>query len=48
MQDPRRQYVPLQDRLSRHDALHAFTTARGSAVFAVPALGRALPLLYAQ
>ena len=36
MKDPRRQFVPLQQRLSAHDALHPHTTARGSAVFAVP------------
>jgi deferrochelatase/peroxidase EfeB len=47
MRDPRRQFVPLQRRLSEHDALHPHTTARGSAVFAVPS-GRAHPLLYAQ
>ena len=44
MKDPRRQFVPLQQRLSTHDALHPHTTARGSAVFAVPRN----PLLYAQ
>ena len=44
MKDPRRQFVPLQERLSAHDALHAHTTARGSAVFAIPRN----PLLYAQ
>jgi deferrochelatase/peroxidase EfeB len=36
MADPRRQYVPLQHRLSEHDALSRFTTHTGSAVFAVP------------
>ena len=47
MNDPRRQYVPLQRRLAAHDALHAFQTAKGSAVFAVPpVLSRSL--LYAQ
>jgi len=44
MKDPRRQFVPLQQRLSTHDALHPHTTVRGSAVFAVPRN----PLLYAQ
>jgi deferrochelatase/peroxidase EfeB len=47
MRDPRRQFVPLQQRLTEYDALHPHTTARGSAVFAVPP-GRAHPLLYAQ
>jgi deferrochelatase/peroxidase EfeB len=44
MKDPRRQFVPLQRRLSQHDALREHTTTRGSAVFAIP---RNL-LLYAQ
>jgi deferrochelatase/peroxidase EfeB len=44
MKDPRRQFVPLQRRLSAHDALHVHTRTRGSAVFAVPRH----PLLYAQ
>jgi deferrochelatase/peroxidase EfeB len=44
MKDPRRQFVPLQRRLSVHDALHVHTRTRGSAVFAVPRH----PLLYAQ
>jgi deferrochelatase/peroxidase EfeB len=44
MKDPRRQFVPLQRRLSRHDALTAHTTTRGSAVFAIPRD----PLLYGQ
>ena len=47
MQDPRRQYVPLQRRLSELDALHPYTTTKGSAVFAIPP-GPAHPLLYAQ
>jgi deferrochelatase/peroxidase EfeB len=47
MQDPRRQYVPLQRRLSEHDALHPHTRTSGSAVFAIPP-GPAHPLLYAQ
>jgi deferrochelatase/peroxidase EfeB len=34
--DPRRQYVPLQQRLTNHDALHAHTRHTGSAVFAIP------------
>ena len=46
MQDPRRQFVPLQRRLAEHDALHPHTTARGSAVFAIPA--NPSSLLYAQ
>jgi deferrochelatase/peroxidase EfeB len=44
MKDPRRQFVPLQRRLSGLDALHVHTRTRGSAVFAVPSD----PLLYAQ
>jgi deferrochelatase/peroxidase EfeB len=36
MNDPRRQFVPLQQRLAEHDALHAHTTTTGSALFAVP------------
>ena len=53
MQDPRRQYVPLQRRLAAHDALHPHTTHRGSAVFAIPPgatrpHGIAHSLLYAQ
>jgi deferrochelatase/peroxidase EfeB len=44
MQDPRRQFVPLQRRLAAHDALHAHTTTKASAVFAIPAN----PSLYAQ
>jgi deferrochelatase/peroxidase EfeB len=47
MRDPRRQFVPLQHRLSEHDALHPHTTAKGSAVFAIPP-GPVYPLLYAQ
>jgi Dyp-type peroxidase family len=47
MTDPRRQYVPLQRRLSEHDALHPYTRTKGSAVFAIPP-GAAHPLLYAQ
>jgi deferrochelatase/peroxidase EfeB len=35
-QDPRRQFVPIQRRLAEHDALAAYTTHVGSAVFAVP------------
>ena len=34
--DPRRQFVVLQRRLAEHDALSAFTTHVGSAVFALP------------
>lgn len=47
MQDPRRQYVALQRRLADHDALHPHTTAKGSAVFAIPPELSA-SLLYAQ
>ena len=36
MNDPRRQYVPLQPRLAERDALHPFTRHIGSAVFAIP------------
>jgi deferrochelatase/peroxidase EfeB len=36
MNDPRRQYVPLQQRLAQRDALHAHTRTRGSALFAIP------------
>lgn len=36
MADPRRQFVPLQQRLAAHDALHRHTRATGSAVFAIP------------
>jgi deferrochelatase/peroxidase EfeB len=36
MNDPRRQYVPLQQRLAAHDALHPYTRHVGSAVFAIP------------
>ena len=45
--DPRRQFVPLQQRLAERDALHPLTRARGSAVFAIPP-GPALKTLYAQ
>lgn len=34
--DPRTQFVPIQQRLADDDALNAFTTHVGSAVFAVP------------
>lgn len=34
--DPRRQFVPLQQRLINHDALTPFTQCVGSAVFAIP------------
>jgi deferrochelatase/peroxidase EfeB len=34
--DPRRQYVPVQRRLAREDALSRFTTHVGSALFAIP------------
>ena len=34
--DPRRQFVPVQRRLAEQDALAAYTTHVGSAVFAVP------------
>jgi Dyp-type peroxidase family len=36
MNDPRRQFVPLQNRLAAHDALHPYTRHIGSAVFAIP------------
>ena len=45
--DPRRQFVPLQQRLAERDALHPLTRARGSAVFAIPP-GTGLKTLYAQ
>jgi len=35
-QDPRRQFVPVQARLARDDALSAYVTHTGSAVFALP------------
>jgi hypothetical protein len=34
--DPRRQYVPVQQRLAESDALSRFTRHTGSAVFAIP------------
>jgi deferrochelatase/peroxidase EfeB len=34
--DPRRQFVPLQRRLARNDALNEYITHNGSALFAVP------------
>jgi deferrochelatase/peroxidase EfeB len=51
--DPRRQYVPVQQRLALHDALHPHTRHVGSAVFAIPPgasrpHGLAHALLYAQ
>ncbi|MBE2317596.1 Dyp-type peroxidase [Solirubrobacter sp. CPCC 204708] len=36
MADPRRQFTPLMQRLAEHDALHAHTQHRGSAIFAIP------------
>jgi deferrochelatase/peroxidase EfeB len=36
MRDPRRQFVPLQDKLARHDALARHTRHTASAVFAIP------------
>jgi deferrochelatase/peroxidase EfeB len=36
MADPRRQFVPLQQRLAERDALHRHTRHVGSAVFAIP------------
>jgi deferrochelatase/peroxidase EfeB len=36
VQDPRRQFVPMQRRLAEADALNAFATPTASAVFAVP------------
>lgn len=34
--DPRRQFVPIQQRLAEHDALNHYITHTGSAVFACP------------
>ena len=34
--DPRRQFIPLQRRLSEHDALTRLTRPVGSAIFAIP------------
>jgi deferrochelatase/peroxidase EfeB len=34
--DPRRQFVPLQQRLASHDALNEYIQHVGSAIFAVP------------
>jgi deferrochelatase/peroxidase EfeB len=34
--DPWRQFVPVQQRLAKHDALTEFTTNVGSALFAIP------------
>jgi deferrochelatase/peroxidase EfeB len=39
--DPRRQYIPVQRRLSEADALTPFTRPVGSAVFAIPPGARA-------
>jgi deferrochelatase/peroxidase EfeB len=36
MRDPRRQFVPLQQRLAERDPLNAYSAATGSAVFAIP------------
>jgi deferrochelatase/peroxidase EfeB len=36
MRDPRRQYVPLQHKLARHDALSRHTRHVASALFAIP------------
>ena len=36
MRDPRRQFVPVQQRLAERDPLNAYSVATGSAVFAVP------------
>jgi deferrochelatase/peroxidase EfeB len=51
--DPRRQFVPVQQRLARHDALQPHTRHVGSAVFAIPPGARrphglAHALLYCQ
>jgi deferrochelatase/peroxidase EfeB len=35
-QDPRRQFIPIQQRLAAHDALNGFIQHRASAVFACP------------
>ena len=34
--DPRRQFIPVQQRLSRHDALSEYVLHTGSAIFACP------------
>jgi deferrochelatase/peroxidase EfeB len=34
--DPRRQYVPMQNRLSRHDAMMEYLQHTGSGLWAVP------------
>jgi deferrochelatase/peroxidase EfeB len=39
--DPRRQFVPIQERLARHDALARHTRHVASAVFAIPPGARA-------
>jgi deferrochelatase/peroxidase EfeB len=36
MQDPRRQFVPMQSRLARNDKMMEYIRHTGSAVFAVP------------
>jgi deferrochelatase/peroxidase EfeB len=36
VRDPRRQFVPMQQRLSERDPLNPFVTYTGGAVFAVP------------
>src|SRR4051794_5268781 len=36
MRNPAKQFVPMQRKLAVHDALTAFTTHTGSAVFAIP------------
>ena len=41
VQDPRRQFVPMQHRLAGADALNAFATHTASALFAIPPGGRA-------
>jgi deferrochelatase/peroxidase EfeB len=39
--DPRRQFIPIQRRLANNDALNAFATHIGSAIFACPPGARA-------
>jgi deferrochelatase/peroxidase EfeB len=36
MRDPRRQYVPMQTKLARDDALSEYLQHTGSGIFAVP------------
>jgi deferrochelatase/peroxidase EfeB len=36
VRNPDRQYIPMQNRLSRDDGLHEYLRHTGSALFAVP------------